>query len=123
MNNFFPKSGYFLLLLGLLLCTACSKTPLKGDELKYVGSWQSNNGSTLEILANGGGSCKKLGFDGTSSSSKSMSGAQVLVNGNGKLLSFKLMGIAMDFHVDAAPALVNGKMQMKLDGMDYAKAD
>lgn len=84
-----------------------------------MGYWQSYNGSTLEILANGGGSCKKLGFDGNMSSSKSMSGAQVIVAG--PLLSLKLMGITMDYHVDAGPALVDGKMKMKLDGMEYVK--
>ena len=113
------RISYFLLLLSLLLNTACSKTPLKADDLKYVGYWQSYNGSTLEILPNGGGSCKKLGFDGNTSSSKSLSGAQVLVKV--PVISLELMGISMDYHVDAEPALVNGKMQLKLDGMDYVK--
>jgi len=119
MATAFTRINYLWLLVGLLLCTACSKTPLKADELKYVGYWQSYNGSTLEILPNGGGSCKKLGFDGNVSSSKSLSGAQVLVKN--PVISLEMMGISMDYHVDAEPTLVNGKMQMKLDGMDYVK--
>ena len=109
----------FLLLLGAVLIGACSKTPLSGDALQYVGYWKSYNGSTLEIMANGGGSGKKLGFDGNVSSSKSMSGAQVLVNG--PVISLKLLGMTMDYHVDAPPALVDGKTKMKLDGMEYEK--
>lgn len=137
----FLSRRWSVLLLVLLLGTGCSKTPLQGDELEYVGYWQSYNGSTLEILANGGGSCKKLGFDGNISSSQSLSGAQVLVENyppkiraaiqtasgvtqeflKSPVISLKLMGLSMDYHVDAEPAQVNGKMQMTLDGMDYVK--
>lgn len=109
----------FLLLFGALLVGACSKTPLKANELQYVGYWKSYNGSTLEIMPNGGGSGKKLGFNGNMSSSKEMSGAQVLVNG--PVLSLKMLGMTMDYHVDTPPAVVNGKTTMKLDGMDYEK--
>ena len=119
MYLFLQKLPVLLLLLSTLLLGACSKTPLKDNELQYVGYWKSYNGSTLEIMANGGGSGKKLSFDGNASSSKEMSGAQVLVNG--PVLSLKLMGMTMDYHVDAPPAAVNGKTTMKLDGMEYEK--
>lgn len=108
-----------LLLLGMLMCASCSKTPLTGDALNYVGYWKSANGSTLEIMANGGGSCKKLSFDGTVSSSKSLSGAQVIVKS--PVLTFKLLGIDMAYHIDAQPAPANGQTRMKLDGMDFIK--
>ncbi len=119
MRNFGSIISCWLLIFGLVICSACSKTPLKADELKYVGSWESSNGSTLEILPNGGGSGKKLGFDGNVSSSKSLSGAQVLVKS--PVISLEMMGMSMDYHVNAEPAQVDGKMQMRLDDMDYVK--
>ena len=108
-----------VLLLVLLLGTGCSKTPLQGEELKYVGYWKSYNGSVVEILANGGGNCQKFSFDGTFNSRKKMRGAQVVLQGS--VLRFVKLGMSTDFRVDEAPALREGRMHLKLDGMEFVK--
>ena len=119
MLRFFPRRWSALLLV-LLLGTGCNKTPLKGNELKYVGYWKSYNGSVVEILANGGGNCVKLGFDGTFNSSRKMRGAQVEVQQD-SVLRFVTLGINTDFRIEDQPTLRDGRMHLKLDGMDFMK--
>ena len=115
----FLSPRWSVLLLVLLLSAGCSKTPLRGEELKYVGYWKSYNGSVVEILANGGGNCQKFSFDGTFNSRKKMRGAQVVVQDS--VLRFVQLGLSTDFRVDEAPTLRAGRMHLKLDGMDYVK--
>lgn len=103
----------FFLLAFFTLLSACGAKPLAGDDLQYVGTWSSRDGSMIQIFENGKANMEYR----SGGANTSVQGGPVTIQSN--TLEIRLFGIGQTFQIDQKPTERDGRVFMALDGIEY----
>jgi hypothetical protein len=112
------KRDFFTLFLLIALASCVDKKPLSKENVKFAGYWTSDNGSFVNILADGSGECLRLTKEGNMSSKTSLNSAAVFIKND--TILFTVLGIKEYYHIDKAPA-PGADNTIVLDKVTYTK--
>ncbi len=86
-------------------------SPLRPDQVAYVGEWYGKKGTVIRIQVDGTGDFR--------SRRSSVTGGRVKIEGDS--LSIGILGLSKTWHIDVRPRLENGDWTMQLDGEVFRK--
>lgn len=109
MNIDLRHAGAVLVLAISLACGGSA--PLTAAQTDWAGSWVAADGTTVQVFLDGGGS-----FQG---SNTQIDGGSTTFEGDSMTIGFG--PISKEFHVDQAPAEIDGVWTVTLDGIVYTR--
>lgn len=112
----------FLCVFAALLSPSCMKapTPVPDQYQDYVGDWSGENDSAIVINADGSASLKMVNVEGNSTLTHTADPTSVAFKAD-QIVFEGVFGLNFTYTIDRAPARVDGRWVMVIDGVTFVR--